>query len=297
MEYYRSISQYGKEKFGEKIYKLPIDGGFSCPNRERGRACIFCSDEGSGEFTVNAPSIGEQIQIQKQKLEKKSAKKYIAYFQSFTNTYGDVKDLEGLYREALADEDVLGIAIATRADALPDDVLDLLEAIHHEKECWLEIGVQSIHEKTLQWIRRGYDHLYLKDKIRECHDRNLRTIAHLIYGFPTENRQDFLETVQEITEMGFWGVKFHSLYIQENAPLYDLYKENPFDLITKENYTKTIAKAIGYLRGDMVVHRLTGDPDKRKKYLPRWCGDKLSVIGSIQKELKLKNIKQGLFRK
>lgn len=291
MQRYNNLSLFLKRKYGEKVYKLPVDGGFTCPNRKNG-GCIFCSEEGAGEFTSRGKTITAQLEEQKRRLEKKKAKKFIAYFQSFTNTYAPVDRLREKYREALSVEDVIGLSVATRADCLGEDVLDLLEEIGRDHLLWVELGVQSVKEETIRRINRGYSHKLLQEKMKELKDRKITTIAHIIYGLPGETDEDFFDTVRGISEEGFDGVKFHSLYLQEDIPLYKEYKKGNFSLPTKENYVKAVARAIGMLPQEMIVHRLTGDPDKSKTFYPKWTGDKLGVIGAIQKELKEQNIVQ-----
>ncbi len=293
---YYSLSEYFKEKYGFKIYKLGIDGGFSCPNRQEGkRGCLFCSEKGAGEFTPDRrKTIPEQIKEQKLNLQHKDAVKFLAYFQNFTNTYADPRHLKKLYDEALVQKDIIGLSIATRPDCLGEDVLDLIEQ-YNKKECFVELGLQTTNERTASLIRRGYDNCFFYCSIENLNQRKIKSVVHVIAGLPGEQKEDFLKTIEDIKDLGIWGIKFHSLYIQKDSDLYLHYKKASFPLLEKEEYIDWVCDALERIPASMVVHRLTGDADKSLLYKPTWSADKLSVIGGIQKELKLRKSFQGKY--
>ena len=292
MQRYYSLSTYLKSKYGKKVYKLPIDGGFSCPNREQNTACIFCSDQGSGEFTTFG-SIREQIRKQKQRLKHKKAESFIAYFQSFTNTYAPISVLRQRYEPLLEDPSIEVIDIATRADCLNDEILDFLSELNRKKDLWIEIGLQTTNDTVAETIQRGYPTELFFDVQKKLIDRGIPTIAHVICGLPSESADSFLKTIDDLNDRSLFGIKIHSLYIQKNAPLYTMYRTCPFPLLTKEHYTDLVVQALERLENSVVIHRLTGDPEKSLLYEPVWCADKLSVIGEIQKKLKDRNTYQG----
>jgi len=295
---YHTLNYEMRNTFKEKVIKLSLDGGFTCPNRDGtlgNRGCIFCGEEGSGEFASSrCLSIKEQIDEQKKLLSKKwDTGKYIAYFQNFTNTYSNYEDLKDKYYEALSQEGIVGLAIATRPDCLPEDVLDLLEELNEKTYLWVELGLQTIHERTAKFIRRGYS-LEVYDKaVNELKKRNIRVVTHLIFGLPGETRDDMIESVKYVASTKTWGVKFHLLYIQRGTDLYYYYLNNPFHILTRDEYISIVVDGLEYLPPDMVVHRLTGDGKKELLYEPRWSLDKLRVLSGIDRELKDRNSYQG----
>ena len=270
--------------------KLSLDGGFTCPNRDGtvgSKGCIFCSEEGSGEFAGSRlASIREQVEQQKSLLSRKwKADKYIVYFQNFTNTYGSIERLRSLYYEAINIEGVVGIAIATRPDCLGEDVLDLLSELNKEIYLWVELGLQTIHDKSTDFIRRGYD-LSIYDKaIKDLKDRNIKVVTHIIIGLPDESKEDIINTVKYVADTNTWGIKLHSLYIQRDTDLYDYYIKNPFPIMSRDEYIYLIADAIELLPQSMIIHRLTGDGKRDLLHKPQWTLDKLKVLTGIDKEL------------
>lgn len=295
---YNTLNSELKSIFGEKIMKLSLDGGFTCPNRDGTlgyRGCIFCGEEGSGEYAGSRLiSIKKQAEEQKLLLSQKSkSNKYIAYFQNFTNTYAPVERLEKLYMEALSIDGVVGIAIGTRPDCLNQDVLELLEELNKKTFLWVELGLQTIHENTSGFIRRGYPLSVYDDAIKALSERNIKTVTHLIIGLPFENREKILKSVKYVAGTNTWGIKLHSLYIQKDTDLYNYYINNSFPTLTKDEYISIIADSLEILPKEMVVHRLTGDGKKDLLYLPKWSGDKLNVLTSIDKELKNRDSFQG----
>ncbi len=299
---YHTLSFEFKKIFNEKIMKLSLDGGFSCPNRDGTlgiRGCIFCGEEGSGEFAgsrINSLKI--QVEEQKKLVSRKNcSNKYIAYFQSFTNTYGKLDNLKNLYYEALSIEEVVGIAISTRPDCLDDDVLNLLSELNKRTFLWVELGLQTIHDNSAKFIRRGYD-LDIYDKaLNDLKARGIRTVTHLIIGLPGENKEMILQSVKHVADTQSWGIKLHSLYIQEDTDLYHYFRKNPFRLLSKDEYVDIIVDSLEILPPDMVIHRLTGDGKKELLYEPKWSLNKLGVLTSIDKELKIRNSHQGINHK
>lgn len=292
---YYTLNQYFQNKYKEKIGKLSLDGNFTCPNRDgkiSDLGCIFCSEMGSGEFTSGKLPLEKQIEKQKEIVKKKwNNNKFIAYFQNFTNTYKDVEYLRSLYEKVLEDESIIGISIATRADCLEEDVLDLLEEFSSKCELWVEIGMQSIKESTINYINRGYSHNFLDGKLKELKKRNIKFLLHVIFGLPNESKEDMLKSIEYINQIKPFGVKIHSLYIQNDSRIYKDYLEGKVKLLSKDEYTDIVAEALFILDKDIVVHRITGDGDKKKLIAPLWAKDKLGVIGEIQRKLKLKNQK------
>lgn len=297
---YRSFSYEMKEIFNSKIIKLSLDGGFTCPNRDGtlgNRGCIFCTEEGSGEFAASRVlDIESQVESQKDFMSKKwSSGKYITYFQNFTNTYSTYEDLKQKYTAAISQEGVVGLAIATRPDCLSSEVLDLLGEINNKTFLWIELGLQTIHSETAKLIRREYDLECYDKAIRELTKRNIKVVTHLIFGLPGETDKDVLESVQYLANTNTWGVKFHSLYIQKDTDIHEYYKENPFNIPSREEYISLVVDAIELLPPHMVVHRLTGDGKRALMVEPMWSLDKRRVLGGIDQELKKRNTYQGSY--
>lgn len=295
---YNTLNNELKRIFGGKVMKLSIDGGFTCPNRDGtkgSRGCIFCGEEGSGEFAGSRYiPIKEQLEQQKNLLSSKwKSDKYIVYFQNFTNTYGPIDRLRELYDEALSLEGVVGIAIATRPDCLDEDIVALLSEINKKTFLWVELGLQSIHEKTEKFIRRGYP-LSLYDKATDDLKRNnIRTVTHLIIGLPNESKDEMIQSVKYVARTNTWGIKLHSLYIQRDTDLYNDYIKNPFPIMTMDEYISIIVESLELLPKSIIVHRITGDGKKDLLVEPKWSLNKLKVLTSIDKELKIRDTFQG----
>ena len=298
---YRSFSYEMKRTFGSKIIKLSLDGGFTCPNRDGTlgkKGCIFCGEEGSGEFAASRNlDIKKQVESQKHIMSKKwNSGKYVAYFQNFTNTYSTYEDLKEKYEQAISQEGVVGLAIATRPDCLSEEVLDLLEQISKKTFLWIELGLQTIHEKTADFLRRGYSLDCYDRAIEQLNKRNIKVVTHLIFGLPGESKEEMLSSVKYVANTNTWGVKFHLLYIQRETDIYEYYKNNPFKMLTMDEYIAVITDSIEYLPKHMVIHRLTGDGKRSLLVEPLWSLDKLRVLSGIDMELKKRDSYQGINR-
>lgn len=289
LEYY-SLNKYLIDTFGEKVYKIAIDGGFTCPNRDGKidtRGCVFCSGAGSGDFAGSrAMSITEQIEKGKALVaDKYKGNKYIAYFQAFTNTYATVDRLRKIYEEAINHPDVVAISIGTRPDCLPDEVLDLLSELNQIKPVWVELGLQTIHQDTAKYIRRGYD-LPVYDRAISCLNiRKINTIVHIILGLPGENKQKMLETVDYVVKSGAKGIKLQLLHILKGTDLAKDYKEGRFQVLSLEEYIDILIDALKRIPKNVVIHRLTGDGDKKILIAPEWSANKKLVLNSINQRI------------
>ena len=298
---YRSLDWQLKNQFGEKVYKLALNGGMSCPNRDGrvGRGgCIFCSEGGSGDFAADRQlSVTDQIAFQKEALrEKKPARKYIAYFQAYTNTYAPVEYLRRIFTEAIADPEVVILSVATRPDCLPEEVLDLLAELNEQKPVWIELGLQTMHEKTAKMIHRGYDLACFEQAVRELRKRKIEVIVHTILGLPMEGTEEVLETVAYLNQMDIQGIKLQLLHILKGTELGRMYLEQKNESIrpmTMEEYTDLVIACVGHLSPEITVHRLTGDGPKELLIAPLWSSRKRTVLNEIHSELKKRNVWQG----
>lgn len=286
---YTTLNSYLKNKFGCKVYKLAIDGGFTCPNRDGTlgtRGCIFCSRGGSGEFAESKEkSVTQQIDDGKKRVEKKIKDgKYIAYFQAFTNTYAPVCKLKSLYTEAINHPDIVALSIGTRPDCLGNDVLELLDEMNKIKPVFVELGLQTIHENTAQYIRRGYP-LEVYDKaVDDLHKIGINVVTHLIIGLPGESEQDILQSVEYVCQKTD-GIKLQLLHILEGTDLADEYRECKVDVLSLEEYTSIIKHCVEIIPDNVVIHRLTGDGAKKDLIAPLWSADKKHVLNTINKAL------------
>lgn len=298
MERYYSYSRFLKEYFGEKVYKICIDGGFTCPNRDGSLStlgCLFCSEGGSGEFAESAQmSITEQINEGKNQTAKKyQGEKYLAYFQAFTNTYAPVAKLRNLYEEALNRPEICGLIIGTRPDCLPEEVLDLIEELHTKKPVFLELGFQTCHNQTARFLNRGYDSEVFADAVKRCAAHGIRVTAHIILGLPGESREDQYETIHFLNALPIAGIKISMLYLLKNTPLASYYEKNPFPIYSMTEYVDLVVDCLERLRSDIVIERITGDGPRNLLIAPEWILHKRLVLNSIQKELKSRNTYQG----
>lgn len=286
-----SLNDFFKDEFKDKIFKVSLDGGFTCPNRDGKVAhggCIFCSDAGSGEFAGNRrKSITEQIDEQLEFLKDKvKDKKVIAYFQNFTNTYGDVDYLREIYYEALNHPKVLGLAIGTRPDCIEADTLELLKEINEKHFFWIELGLQTIDDKVAKIINRGYPLSTYLETSKKLKESGIKFVTHMIVGLPTEEREDILNTAKCIVQSGAWGIKIHSLHIIKGTPLERLYNDTNFKVFTLDEYVDIVVTILKLLPDKMVVHRVTGDGKKDEVVEPKWSLNKRKVLNEIEKELK-----------
>ncbi len=287
----KMLSQYYREKFGCKVYKLSLDGGFSCPNRDGTigtGGCIFCT--GSGEFAEGGPDPIE-VQLERAKLRvnrKNRDGKYIAYFQAFTNTYAPVERLRKLYYEAIAPEDIVGLAIGTRPDCLGEDVIRLLAQINAVKPVCVELGLQTIHEETARYIRRGYETAVYFDAVRRLKAAGIEVVTHIILGLPGENPEMMVKTTEAAVAAGSDGVKFHLLHVLKNTDLAKDYEAGKFECLSLEEYGKLLKACISVLPEHVVIHRITGDGAKKDLIAPLWSGDKKRVLNYLYKMLNAK---------
>lgn len=290
MEYY-SLNQYLKDTFGEKVYKLALDAGFTCPNRDGTLGtggCIFCSGAGSGDFAeCRNLSVTEQIARGKKRLEKKiKSGKYIAYFQAFTNTYAPVEKLRNVYEEALMQPDVMAISVATRPDCLPHDVIDLLAELNRIKPVWVELGLQTIHEKSAEYIRRGYPLAVYDDAVRKLKNAGLTVITHVILGLPGETEKEMKQTVSYVGAGGADGIKLQLLHVIHGTDLEKEYLAGKFKTLELDEYVRLVADCLELLPKNMVIHRMTGDGDKRTLVAPMWSADKKRVLNALMGEIR-----------
>ena len=290
MEYY-SLNQYLRDTFGQKVYKIAIDGGFTCPNRDGTldtRGCIFCSGVGSGEFAQDRmESIALQITKAKERVAGKIKEgKYIAYFQAFTNTYAPVSRLRKLYEEAMAQEDIVALSIATRPDCLSTEIIELLVECNRKMPVWVELGLQTIHEDTAQYIRRGYALSVFDDAVNRLQEAGISVIVHVILGLPGESREDMLETVDYVGKSGVNGIKLQLLHVIQGTDLEKEYQQGKFQVLELEEYVQLVADCIALLPKDMVIHRMTGDGDKRTLVAPMWSADKKKVLNRLNQVIR-----------
>ena len=286
----KTLTEYCTEQFGGKAYKLSLDGGMTCPNRDGTldtRGCIFCSAGGSGDFAAPfAGDIRRQLEAAKARVAQKyHGGKYIAYFQSYTNTYAPVDRLRQLFEAALEPEDVVCLSVATRPDCLPREVLDLLGELNRRKPVWVELGLQTIHPRTAAYIRRGYPLEDYDRAVEELNRRGIHTITHVILGLPGESREEMLETVRYVNDRGSGGIKLQLLHVLEGTDLAEEYRAGRVPVLSLEEYVSLVGDCVAVLRPDMVVHRLTGDGPKKILLAPQWSGDKKRVLNALNREL------------
>ncbi len=285
---YKSVSNELKKRFGCKVYKIALSSGCTCPNRDGTigvGGCIFCSEHGSGDFAQDALlPIKEQIRRGKQLVASKNPNgKYIAYFQSYTNTYGPVEMLEPKFREAMEDDEVVILSVATRPDCISDEMLALLARLNRIKPVWVELGLQTIHERTAQYIRRGYSLNVYDEAIARLRSCGIEVIVHVILGLPFESKEDMLATVKYVADSGANGIKLQLLHVLKGTDLAGEYAEGKFEVLTMEQYLGILRDALALLPPEMVVHRLTGDGSRRDLIAPLWSADKKRVLNEINR--------------
>lgn len=304
---YYTLNDYFKEKFHTKIVKLSLDGGFTCPNRDGKldtRGCLFCSELGSGEFTgdtMNAfirtnSSIEAQISAQKTLLKSKwEDPKYMSYFQNYSNTYKSIDALKVLYEEATRDESILGLAVATRPDCISDEVINLFETYSGKGIFWVELGLQTMHEETVERIRRHYSRTLFETVYQKLKEKQINTVLHVIFGLPGESKAQMLDTVAYVSSLKPFGVKFHMLNVLKGSDLEDYYCETGFHLLTQEEYIQLICDALEILDAKIIVHRVTGDGPKELLIAPNWIKNKRAVLNGIDKEFRRRGTYQGIY--
>ena len=296
---YNDLDTYYKKKYGKKIIKLPLDGGFTCPNRDgtlSSRGCIYCSDAGAGEWTYR--SVGDikaQIAYQKKILAKPGREEgYIAYFQNFTNTYGDVSKMREMFYAAINESDIVGLSIATRADCLPNEVLAMLSELNKITDLTIELGMQSVNEGTLEFINRGYSHQEFDSGVQKLCSLGIEMIAHIIVGLVGEDIDDYLRDISYINYRGIEGIKIHNLYIENNTYLKSYYEKNNISYdMTKDDYANIVVSMLRHLNPEVIVNRLTGDGLSESIAYPTWSKNKGAVLSTIDKIMKDGNFRQG----
>ncbi len=292
MRYY-ALNDYLQDTFGEKVYKIALNGGFTCPNRDGTldtRGCIFCSGAGSGEFAGRSEdSITAQIEQGKERIKKKIKNgKYIAYFQAFTNTYAPVQRLRALYEEAVSHPDIAVLSVATRPDCLSQEVVALLQEMNRRKPVWVELGLQTIHEKTAEYIRRGYPLSVYDGAVKALKEIGVQVIVHVILGLPGETEEKMKETVSYVGKSGADGIKLQLLHVMKGTDLERAYREGNCRVMEAEEYVRLVADCIALLPERMVIHRMTGDGDKKTLIAPKWSMDKKRVLNALQKAIREK---------
>lgn len=294
---YNSLNNYLRNKFGKKVYKISIDGGFTCPNRD-GKistgGCIFCSAKGSGDFaTSKSLSITQQIEQGKERVRSKTKdNSFIAYFQAFTNTYAPIDVLESKFNEAINHKDIVALSVATRPDCVDDNVLKLLEKLNKIKPVWVELGLQTIKESSVDYIRRGYENSVYVDTATKLRNIGIEVITHIILGLPNENKLDMLRSVDFACKYSD-GIKLQLLHILKGTDLLKDYEDSKFNALTMEQYIDILCDAVSIIPKNVIIHRLTGDGDKKILVAPLWSGNKKVVLNTINKTFEERNIIQG----
>lgn len=283
------LSDYYRSKFRCKVYKLSIDAGFTCPNRDGSigtGGCIFCGADGGSAFAARQGCITDQLEDARKRVAFKGGEKFIAYFQSFTGTYGPVEVLESRYREAMAAPDVVGLAIGTRPDCLPAETVALLEKLNREKPVSVELGLQTIHPESIRYIRRGYDNAVYFDAVKRLKQAGIEVVTHIILGLPGEREQDMVQTTEAAVRAGTDGVKFHLLHVLQGTDLAKDYASGAFACLELSEYADILDACLGVLPPETVVHRITGDGAKKDLIAPLWSGDKKRVLHYLNTHLK-----------
>ena len=300
---YHTWDYYLNSVFGEKVAKVSLDGGFTCPNIDgtisRG-GCIFCSKRGSGDFAleITSENLKKQFEAAKNSIRKKwpGINKYIAYFQAYSNTYADIKILREKYETVLSLKNVVGLSIATRADILDKEILEYLGELNKKTFLWVELGLQSSNDKTAQLINRGHDFRTFMKAAEQLRERNIRVCVHIINGLPGETYDDMIKTVKDISVLDINAVKIHMLYILKDTPLFKLYEKEKFSVMKRDEYIRTVADQIELLPEEVIVERVTGDGKADDLKAPLWSLNKISILNDIDKELVRRNTWQGIKR-
>ena len=295
---YHSLDYMLREKFHEKVYKVTLNGGMTCPNRDGtldSRGCIFCSAGGSGDFAASADlSITEQIESQKAMLsQKRPIRKYIAYFQAYTNTYGELSYLRSIFQEAISHPDIVALSIGTRPDCLDTEILELLGHLNCQKPVWIELGLQRMHERTARYIRRGYPLSCFEDAVKDLRALDIDVIVHTILGLPGETSEDILQTIQYLNRQDIQGIKLQLLHVLKGTDLAKDYLQGAFSTYSMEEYLDILISCLEHLNPEIVVHRLTGDGPSELLLAPLWASRKREVLNRLHHEMKQKETWQG----
>ncbi|MDK2847971.1 MAG: uncharacterized protein PWP34_1324 [Desulfuromonadales bacterium] len=298
---YLTFSRHLKQRFGGRVHKISVDAGFSCPNRGATRnrpGCLFCDPDGSGAVGIDRGfPVAEQIERGKEiMIRKYKARHFLAYFQPFSNTFAPVEHLRKLYDEALAVERVVGLAVGTRPDCVPPPVMDLLAEYHRRTYFWLELGLQSSHDRTLELLRRGHDYSCFLDAYEAAKARGLRVCVHVILGLPGESRADMLATAEEMARLKVDGIKLHLLHVLRGTPLGDLYQQGDIRILEQDEYVSLVADVIERLPSSTLIHRLTGDGPRDTLLAPLWSLNKWEVLNAIDDELQRRGTRQGSWK-
>ncbi|KEI04459.1 TIGR01212 family radical SAM protein [Clostridium botulinum] len=295
---YHTLNYFLREKFGEKVFKISLDAGFSCPNRDgtisKG-GCIYCSERGSGDFAGDRNfSISSQFDNIKEMMKNKWKQgKYIAYFQAYTNTYASVSELRKKYEEAINQEGVVALSIATRPDCLSDEIIDLISEYNKKLYTWVELGLQTSNESTAKIINRGYKLPVFEDSLNRLRNRNIDVVVHTIFGLPGEEKEDMLNTIKYLREKDIQGIKIHLLHLLKGTPMVKLYDQGKLKFLEQDEYIDIIAEAVSLLPQNIVIHRLTGDAPRSLIIGPMWSLKKWEVLNAIDKKFQCENIYQG----
>ena len=299
---YYTLNYFYKKTFGMKVFKVALNAGFTCPNRDGTKGydgCIYCSESGSGDFAGNKNDdlVTQFNNIKNMMLKKWPNAKYIAYFQANSNTYADVNILKEKYESVLNIHGVIGIDIATRPDCFNSEIYDYLEDLNKKTFLTIELGLQSMHEKTLKLINRGHDLKCFENAVKELKKRNIKVVVHIINGLPYETKEDMIETAKYLNRLDIDGIKIHMLYVIKGTKLEDMYLKKPFKILTKEEYIDIVISQLEYLNENIVIARITGDPDKEDLIEPKWLVKKFVVLNDIDKEMVKRNTYQGIKEK
>ena len=296
--YFYSANEYYKSRFGGKVYKISLNAGTSCPNRDGKLStdgCIFCSESGSGDFSPESTlSVDEQIETAVLRVRDKfKENRFIAYFQSFTNTYAPVEYLERIFTQALNNNKIVALSIATRPDCLGDDIMSLLKKLDSVKPVFVELGLQTVHKSTADFINRCYELSVFDEAVQKLKAADINVIVHVILGLPFENEEMMYQTVSYVGKSGADGIKLQLLHVLKSTRLADIYQSGAFEVLTLEKYTDIVCNCVELIPRHMVIHRLTGDGAKRLLIAPKWSGNKKLVLNTINKAMRDRNIIQG----
>lgn len=293
---YLTWNYYSKVNYGKKLYKVPLDASFSCPNRDGSisdKGCIFCAGGSNAFPEMSDTDLLKQYYQRKEIFMKKWDGYPLAYFQSYSNTYSDLETLKKVYQPFIDDNDVKGLVIATRTDCLDDEKIEYLKKLNEVKPVWLELGLQSIHDTTLKQMNRGHDYKSFEQMVYKIHQAGLKISVHLINGWPTETKEMMLQTAEVVGHLPIDAIKFHMLHICKNTPLGLLYQQKPFQLLSKQEYVDIVAQQLSLIRDDIIIERLTGDGLASELLAPLWTIKKVSVINDIDKAMLANDLWQG----